>query len=119
MEDRQRRRSSSPGHTVTALLTCSGHGMHDGNLAEWQGCGGLARTDDLGRLGMSLIGLGMQDFDGDGPEKYCGLWDCWDGPVKHCCLWKSCCCWTRGKFKWIGHKGSHVLWYLLPWASMI
>ena len=119
MADRWRRRSSSPGYTVTALLWCSGHRMHDGNVAEWHRCGGLARTDGLGRLGMPLLGLGMWDFCRDGPAKHCCLWNCGDGPVKHCCLWESCCCWTGGRFKLIGCTCSCVLWYVLPWASMI
>ena len=106
--------------------------MYNGNLAEWQGFGGLARMDGLGRLGIPLLGLGIQDFGGDGPEKHCGLWNCldgpvkhcclWDcenGPVKHCCLWESSCCWTRGRFKRIGYTCSHVLQYIFPWASMM
>ena len=36
--------------------------MHDGNLAEWWGCGGLTKTDSLGRLRIPLVGLGMQDL---------------------------------------------------------
>ena len=101
-------------------------------LAKWQGCGGLASTDSLERLGLPLVGLGMWDFGGDDPEKACSVWGCWDGPVKHFCLWdwvdgpgkhwclcRSCCCWTGGKFKWIGCTCSPVLWYFLPWASMM
>ena len=57
--------------------------MHNGNLANWQGSGGLARTDGLGRLEMLLLGLGIWDFGGDGPGK-------------HCCLWEFCCCWAGG-----------------------
>ena len=60
-----------------------------------------------GELEMLLVGLGMWDFDRDGPEI-------------HCFLWGFCCCWAGlGKLKWIGHKCSLVLWYLLPLALMI
>ena len=81
-------------------MTLRGHGMHNGNLAEWQECGGLASTDGLERLGLPLVGLGMQDFGSDGPEKACSVCSCWDSPGKHCCLWvwvdgpgKHCCLW--------------------------
>ena len=96
--------------------------MHDGSLPKWWGCGGLASTDGLERLGLPLAGLGMWDFGSDGPvmayslwgcldglEKHCGLWDCGDGPVKHCCLWRFGLCWAMGRFKCIGHMCSLVL----------
>ena len=57
--------------------------MCNGSLANWQGSGGLARMDDLERLGMLWMGLGMWDFGRDGPEI-------------HCFLWGFCCCWAGG-----------------------
>ena len=109
--DRWRRRSSSLGYTVIALLTPGGHGICEGNLPRWWGSGGLESTDGLARLGFPFTGLGISDLGGDGPEmacslqgctdgpgKHCCLWDCGEGLVKHCCLWESAHCWGVGRF---------------------
>ena len=70
--------AGSLGCTVIALLTLGGCGMCNGDLAKWQGCRGLASMDGLDRLGLPLVGLGMQDFGSDGPEKACSVCGCWD-----------------------------------------
>ena len=74
--------------------------MHEVNLPDWQGSGGLGSTDGHARLGFPFAGLGICDLGGDGHEMACGLWHCADGPGKHCCLWdcedgpgKCCCLW--------------------------
>ena len=108
--DRWRRRFSSLGNTVVALLTPGGHGIHEGNLPKWQESGGLESTDGLARQGFLLAGLGISDFgsDGlvlaggkwgcaDGPGKHCCLWAIGDGLGKHCSLWESAVCWGGGK----------------------
>ena len=72
--DKCRRRSSTLGQAVTALVVYAGWGMHDGTLLVWWGSGGLARTDGLGRLEILRLGSGIHDFGGDGPEMCCFLW---------------------------------------------
>ena len=89
----------------TALMVCTGWGMWDGTLLVLWGCGGLARTDGLGRLEMVVLGLGIWDGlakhcclweFGDGPVTHCCLWEFGDGLEKHGCLWEFCCCWAGG-----------------------
>ena len=127
-----KKKSSSLGNTVIALLTPGGHGICAGNLPRWQASGGPASTDGLARQGFPFASLGICDFGSDGLAKHGFVWDSTDGPVKHCCLWAmgnglgkhwclwdSALCWGGGRFKWIGCTCSLVLWYFLPCALMI